>query len=131
MKFKLFYGISVFNVFLLALVISYWIVTSFVTIDRTALTVVRYLIVGLVIGSVVLWLSLSYFVDCPHCCEQALRFNMDRSKEPKVDKATPTILRPLSFMIDDEYFAGYCHCKSCHEKITFSKEYAEANRKSA
>lgn len=126
MKFKLFYGISVFNVFLIILIALYGIVTELVRIDETYLDVIKYVILGLAIGTVVTWSCLSYFVNCPHCGEQALLFNTDHSKKPNVEKAIPTILRPFSFMIDEEYFAGYCYCASCHEEIAFDKELVDS-----
>lgn len=122
MKFKLYYGISVFFVLMLVIALAYAVVTNFVTFDEQTLIIARYTITGVLVGTAMIWSCMSFFVNCPHCGDQALLYNMDRSKEPKIEKATPLILRPLSFMIDEEFFAGYCHCKSCHSKISFSNK---------
>lgn len=124
MKYKLFFGISVFNVFLIMLVITYGVTTKLVSFDVTVINVFRYIIIGLAIGTPIVWTLLMYFVDCPHCGDKALPSINERSIEP-TEQSIPVLLRPFTFMVNKEYFAGYCHCISCQEKITFKESFAD------
>jgi|GEM_PF-6686954 len=125
MKYKLFFGISVFNVFLIVFVIAYAVASQLVNFDSIVIELTRYTIIGLAIGTPIVWTILVYLVNCPHCGDKALPFVMERSKEPNTKQVIPVVLRPFTFMINKEYFVGYCHCMSCQEKIIFKKDYVE------
>ncbi len=125
MKYKLFFGISVLNVFLIVSVIAYALASKLVNFDAAVMELIRYTIIGLAIGTPIVWTILIYLVNCPHCGDKALAFIIERSKEPKNEQVIPLVLRPFTFMINKEYFAGYCHCMSCQGKINFDKDYAE------
>lgn len=124
MKYKLFFGISVFNVLLIILVIAYGVTSKLVNFDVTVIDIFRYIIIGLAIGTPLLWTLLMYFVDCPHCGDKALPLMNERSIEP-TEPSLPVLFRLFSFMVNKEYFAGYCHCISCQEKIIFKENLTE------
>lgn len=125
MKFKLYFGISVFNVLLIVLIATYALVIKLGIISAKDIEFIRYIIVGYVIGAPLLWLFLVYSVNCPHCKEKALPFFNERAKGLTSSQSMPIFFRPFSFMVDKEFFANQCNCAACNENIAFKKQSAE------
>lgn len=121
MKFKLFYGISIFNVLLLVLTGLYIALDNFYSKPNISVTYLGYIILTSFTISTALWSILAYRTSCPHCSQQALRVTL--SNKSNVQTSTirlPFLLQPFSFMIDKEFFEGYCHCNNCRKKIYFN-----------
>lgn len=119
MKFKLFFAASIVNVFIILLVVIFGVVKEWYVLDEETIVFFKCVILGLAFTTAGIWSFLICFVTCPHCRSHALLFNMGREKVIILKPKIPLLLRPFSFLVDHEYFAGYCHCQSCNEKIKF------------
>lgn len=119
MRFKLFFGVSIFNIFIVVLVVIFGLLKEYNFLAEPTMVFSKFIILGLALAALGVWSLLGCFVNCPHCGRQALLFNMDQERVRIAKPKVPFLLRPFSFLIDDEYFAGYCHCQSCNERIEF------------
>ncbi|WP_155735679.1 hypothetical protein [Pseudoalteromonas luteoviolacea] len=121
MRFKLYYGVSVFNVLLIVLAAIYGILTKSHFVSFIDLNMARHMLIAGAVVAPMLWLGLAYSTRCPHCNGKALPFFNQISKKPQLSEPIPKLLRPFSFMVEAEFFANYCYCIECNEKIIFKK----------
>lgn len=119
MTFKLFFAVSIVNVFIIVLMAIFGLVKGWLVLDEDTIASAKFVLLGLAFAAAGLWSFLMCFVKCPHCRKQALLFKVGQKKVQVLKPKTPLLLRPFAVLVDHEYFAGYCHCKSCNEKIKF------------
>ena len=130
-RFRLYFGIPVFNICLIPLILMYWIGSSNELFSPEIKDVIKYFILASVIGSQLVWSYVMLTTDCPLCGEKALPTLADKLKQPSSSENVPTLLKPATFFIDKEFIAGYSHCVSCDGKIEFKEKVVEKAKQEA
>jgi len=128
-KYRMYFGIPVFNICLVPLILVYWIGSSNEVFSPLVKDAFGYAILFSVAASQLVWAYIMQTANCPHCAKKALPTIADRLKQPTSHGPVPLLLKPVAFLIDKEFFSGYFHCVACEERVDFSRrEIKEVNQ---